>query len=86
MGHHLGFDRHIGLHAHHAQGLLHGLAEHRSRHITPVVSPVGRLVNHHSHHNAGVVDGGNADKKAAVLFAGVSLAFDLVCCARFAAY
>jgi hypothetical protein len=37
VGHDLRLDGHVGLHAHHAQGLLHHLAEHRRGHQAAVV-------------------------------------------------
>ena len=48
----------VGRHVHHAQRLLHDLAEHRRCHRAAVVHALARLVHHHRHHDARIADQG----------------------------
>jgi len=67
-----GSHRHVGLHIEHAQGLLHGFAEHRRCHLAAVKLARAGLVEHHPDDDAGCVDRCHADEPAAVLAVAVA--------------
>jgi hypothetical protein len=74
----LRLDVEVGLHAHHAQRLLHDLAEYRRRDVATEVLARGRLVDHHRDDDARMRNRRHADEPGAVLLGRVARALLLV--------
>ena len=71
----LRLDLDVGLHAHQVQGLLHGFAEHRCRHIAAVDLAGLGVVDHHRDDDARLLDRRHADEEAAVFLLRIAPAF-----------